>query len=127
MAREYLKVLHHLNADVTVVSRGKEKLEKLQFDFPQFSYYAGGLENYFLNHIGTHEYAINTASIEQLTITSKQLLKGGIKYLLLEKPGSLVAKELSDLRELANSLQANVWIGYNRRFYGSIRELKNMV
>lgn len=126
MAREYLKVLNHLRKNVIVIGNGVTKVTNLQTEFPQFQYHTGGLEKYLENNL-VPQYAINAVSINQLQTTSMQLLKAGVKYLLLEKPGALSTKQLQELQAIAKSEKAKVWIAYNRRFYASVQELQNQV
>ena len=128
MAREYLKVLAHLKHSVIVVGRSPDKVALLQADYPQFAYYSGGLDVYLAQSANVVPlYAINAASVNQLQSTSLQLLKAGVKYLLLEKPGALYIEQLKDLLKASKSEKAKVWIAYNRRFYAAVQELEKQV
>jgi hypothetical protein len=54
------------------------------------------------------------------------LLEYGVARILVEKPGALDLSALTALRELANARNAEVLIGYNRRYYSSVRKLKEL-
>ena len=127
MASEYLKVLKHLNCDVTIVSRSEGKIELLKKDFPNYSYYAKGIDDYLNNVNELPEFVINTVNVSSLKDVSLVLLNAGVKNLLIEKPGDLVIGGLKDLKNASVKKSANVFIAYNRRFYSSIGELKKQI
>jgi len=120
MAAEYLKVLAFLKKDVVVVGRGEEKINLLKIEFPQFTYYIGGLEGFIQNRSDLPEYAINTTNIDQLKSTTCLLLKAGINNILVEKPGDIYVDGLREIADLASTNNSNVLIAYNRRFYSSV-------
>lgn len=127
MAREYLRVFHHLKRnDVTIVGRSATKVEILRSEFPNYKYHIGGLESYLAENEAP-EFAINAVSVNQLQQTSIQLLKAGVKSILLEKPGDLEVKGLERLLEVTKTTGGKISIGYNRRFYASIGELSKQV
>ena len=123
MAREYMKVLASLANDVVIVGRSKEKIYALQKDYPKFEYFSGGLDKFLEHNLELPHFAINATSINQLRITSLQLLEAGIKYLLLEKPGDITLSGLNEINQKAISCSAEVLIAYNRRHYSSISTL----
>ncbi len=123
MAREYLKVLVSLENEVVIVGRNKEKIQALQKDYSQFKYFSGGLDKFLEHNLELPQFAINATSINQLKITSLQLLEAGIKYLLLEKPGDITLSGLNEINQKAKSCSAKVLIAYNRRHYSSISTL----
>lgn len=127
MASEYLKVLKHLNCDVTVVSRSEGKINLLKKDFPDYSYYTEGLDDYLSKVNELPEFVINTVNISSLRDVSLALLKAGVKNLLIEKPGDLFIEGLKELMNFAEITSSNVYIAYNRRFYSSINELKKQI
>ncbi len=127
MASEYLKVLKHLNCDVTVVSRSEGKINLLKKDFPNYAYYTEGLDDYLSKVSELPEFAINTVNVCNLKDVSLALLKAGVKNLLIEKPGDLSINGLKELNNYAVNISSNVYIAYNRRFYSSISELKKQI
>jgi predicted dehydrogenase len=127
MAGEYLKVLNILDCSVTVVSRSEGKINLLKKDFPDYSYYSEGIDDYLNKVNELPEFVINTVNIISLKDVSLVLLKAGVKNLLIEKPGDLFLDGLKELKNYAEDLSSNVYIAYNRRFYSSINELKKQV
>ena len=103
MAREYLKVLVSLENEVVIVGRNKEKIQALQKDYSQFKYFSGGLDKFLEHNLELPQFAINATSINQLKITSLQLLEAGIKNLLLEKPGDITLSGLNEINQKAKS------------------------
>lgn len=127
MAGEYLKVLSHLNCEVTVVSRSEDKINLIKKDFPDYKYYSKGLGDYLGKVIDLPDFVINTVSVNSLREVSLALLKVGVKNLLIEKPGDLFIDGLKELKNYAEKISSNVYIAYNRRFYSSISELKKQI
>lgn len=127
MAGEYLKVLKYLNYNVTVVSRSEGKINLLKSDFPDYTYYTKGLDDYLSKVNELPEFVINTVNINGLKDVSLALLKAGVKNLLIEKPGDLFINGLKELKDCAEKTSSNVYIAYNRRFYSSISELKKQI
>lgn len=127
MAREYLLVLSYLKFDCIVVGRGKKKIEQLRREFPQFSYHSGGIQSYLDKKNEVTNFAINTVNINQLELTSFNLIIAGVKNLLVEKPAGLTLKGLQNIEIIAKENEARVLIAYNRRFFSSICELKKQI
>lgn len=127
MASEYLKVLKHLNCDVTIVSRSEGKINLLKNDFPDYNYYTEGLDDYLSKTVELPKFVINTVSVNSLRDVSLALLKVGVENLLIEKPGDLFIDGLKELKNASFKRSSNVFIAYNRRFYSSIGELKKQI
>lgn len=126
MAEEYSKVLTALKCKHLIIGRSK---------LPPQSYFSqsgqrvitGGLDNYLRSKPDMPMAAIIATPVETLSLITKQLINHGILKLLIEKPGGLDKQELSDLRTLATKKKAKVFIAYNRRFYSSIRQLREKI
>jgi predicted dehydrogenase len=127
MAKEYLLVLKALEKRAIVVGRGKENIELLKSEFPEFEFRDGGLDKYLDSDKEIPEYAINASSINQLLATTKMLLNAGVKSILLEKPGALFFKDLEEIEQFSHQRNSKVYIAYNRRFYASVQTLKKEV
>ena len=121
MAVEYAKVLTHLNANFLVTGRGDEsaikfteltgkKVEKLKVN--EIIHLNSGIDK-----------AIVCVDITQSIHVASDLIKAGVKSILLEKPGALSVHDLNNLRILSNLKGAKVLIAYNRRFYESVQNL----
>jgi hypothetical protein len=127
IALDYIKILTYLNFDVIVVGRKNEKINLIKYKYPNVTCYAGGIENYCIKNKNLPNFAINTVDIVNLFNVSNILIRNNIKNILIEKPGSITSEELKDLINLKNIYNTNIYIGYNRRFYNSVLELKRLI
>ncbi|GBF48805.1 hypothetical protein LPTSP4_03050 [Leptospira ryugenii] len=126
MALEYHKVLQTLGYSATYLGRGKSKAD-LFFEKTGVHPLLGGIESVPVAELTKYKFAINSVNIENLYTSSVQLLKAGIKFLLIEKPGALELTELKELQSLATAMNAKVFIAYNRRFYSSVAFIQNYI
>ena len=123
MATEYLKVIANTDYKAVVVGRGEEKIDILKCLFPDFIYYSGGVDKYLNTSSQIPSIAINTVNVEYLRDVTISLLNGGVKRILVEKPGDITADGLSRIEQASTINRAQVFIAYNRRFYSSVSEL----
>lgn len=127
MASEYAKVLSSLNIYYEVVGKSIKNCKKIEASF-QTIVHAGGIEKFLSkNSLSKFSHIINTVNIHLLKSTTKALIKGGAKKILLEKPGDLSISGLKELSNLAKNKKVDLIIAYNRRFYSSILNLKKLV
>ena len=126
MAGEYTKVLQDMDVDTIVVGRSKENAEKFSSEYSIDVIY-GGIEWAVDNVKELPEYAIVTVGVEELHGATSCLLDVGVKNILVEKPGGIDEKEVSELDNLAREKNAKVFVAYNRRFYQSTRMAKKIV
>lgn len=124
MAVEYAKVLTHLNAEFLVIGRGHESA----MNFTKIT--GKKVENMKINEIIYFNSGIDKAivcvDITQSFCVVSDLIKAGVKTILLEKPGALSLQDLNNLYYLSNLKGAKVLIAYNRRFYESVQNLKRI-
>ncbi|HEY0680470.1 MAG TPA: hypothetical protein VGD17_19445 [Chitinophagaceae bacterium] len=125
MAREYARVLLDLNVTFDVIGRGEDNCNQFREAFPTVKVIAGGLENF--DFANSYSHAIVASSVDALYNNTRQLLKKGIKTILLEKPGGKNPGEIADLAKRSEEVNANVLIAYNRRFYASVRKAKECI
>ena len=118
MAREYAKVLKGMNQPFIAIGRGSASAIKFSEDF-NVNVSTGGLSVFLENKPKLPDAAIVCTPVETLSSVTMELLEYGVKKILLEKPGGLSSSELLDLKNKSTKLNANVLIGYNRRFYCS--------
>ena len=124
IAQEYLKVISNLKINCVVVGRGEFNLKKTKEKYPNYEYFSGGIEKYLnQNLIIGFTHFINLVNIQHCLKVTQFLLNHGAKNILLEKPGGLNINELSIVNNYANSVNAKVFIAYNRRFFESINKL----
>lgn len=126
MALEYHKIIQDLGLEYHVVGRRKNSA-KTFFDYTNIQPFIGGLEKFLKNKPEKPSHVIVATNVEVLKSSVTLLLKYGIKNILVEKPGGLNSVEIDNLAALANNKKANIFIGYNRRFYQSTLKAKKMI
>jgi len=72
-------------------------------------------------------HVVVASPVETLTPISLQLIAAGVRHLLVEKPVALSASEGAALAEAVKVSGARLHVGYNRRFYASIRTAQQMI
>lgn len=85
----------------------------------------GGLDS--LSDVPSVDAAIVAVSHCELAPCTLQLLNRGCRYILLEKPGALGSAEMRELCTAAKDKGARVFVAYNRRFYDSVKRLKQEI
>jgi predicted dehydrogenase len=126
MGKEYSKVLKDLNVTFEVVGRGEEtaiEFEKVTGKKP----FTGGIEKYTNETSELPEYAIVAVDVALLYSTTVLLLEKGVKMILVEKPAALFSDEIMNLERKAIACKSEVYIGYNRRFYESVRVARRII
>lgn len=125
MAIEYAKVLKNLKVDFLVIGRGVESAKNFAKNIDH-SVISGGVEN-FLKTNPFPKQAIVAVSEENLGKVTLLLLKHGVKTILVEKPAGLDFSEIKKVRNLALSKKSEVFVGYNRRFYASVKKALEII
>jgi predicted dehydrogenase len=126
MAQDYIKVLNDLDVNLTVVGRGEESAKLCEEKTFQ-KVIIGGLDTFLLEKPILAEYAVVSVGVEKLYETTKQLLKYGVKNILVEKPGAMTQNEFDELITLRKVKNANVLIAYNRRFFASTLKAQEII
>ncbi|MDH4944073.1 Gfo/Idh/MocA family oxidoreductase [Sulfurimonas sp. C5] len=126
MAQDYIKVLTDLSSDFIVIGRSEESAIKCE-KATGCQVHIGGLETYLNLKPQVCPHAIVAVGIEKLYETTRELLRYGVKNILVEKPGALEAWQFEELNTLAKENDANLIIGYNRRFYASVLKAKEII
>jgi len=123
MAREYAVALKKMNIkDVTVISR--TNTETTDFNNFDFRILYGGYQKH-LPTLKKVDLVIIVTPIPKLLDAAKKAILSGQTNILIEKPGSLYANDLSSFsKQLTNQ---KIRIGYNRLFYPSFQKLKSIV
>jgi predicted dehydrogenase len=126
IARKYVKVVLSLGHDPIVIGRGQKNIDELKLQFPAVDTNTGGLEDW----LGANQppaHAIIATPIQYLATATKQLLKAGTRYILVEKPLTYSVEEAQSLADLARSLSAEVTVAFNRRSYVSVKEAARLI
>lgn len=118
MGLAYAKVLIDLGVDFLALGRGKESAGKFYSEtgvHPTTGPLVGQLDG--LDTIpSTAIVAVNAMFLTEVAVT---LMEHGVKRILLEKPAGLDAEELAALRAAGEEHDAEIRVGYNRRFMQS--------
>jgi predicted dehydrogenase len=126
MSIDYAKVLQAQKKEFTVIGRGNVSA-KLFEEKTKHTVVSGGIEKFLSTAPVTPESVILSVGVEQLYDTTMQLLKYGVKHLLVEKPGGLSYEEIQQLSNCADENGAQIFIAYNRRFYSSVLKVRELV
>ncbi len=126
MGKEYSKVLKALDTPFIAVGRGLESAADYE-SVTGIKPVTGGIENYLSGQTVRAEQAIVAVDVTLLYNTVTELLKAGVRRILVEKPGALHKNQLLELRTLADRMGAEVFIAYNRRFYESVRAARKII
>ncbi|MFW9947292.1 MAG: Gfo/Idh/MocA family oxidoreductase [Candidatus Odinarchaeota archaeon] len=126
MAVEYARVLTAMEISTIIVGRGIESAQKFE-ELTGLNVYLGGINKWLNENSNYPNYAIVAVSGTELGNVTRSLLKNGFKKILLEKPGGL---DYEDIKSLANDVKrhnADVVLGYNRRFYSSVLKAQELI
>ena len=127
MGLHYHSVLTALKCTITVVGSGEKTAAHFQAETGHQPL-LGGIEA----HIGTlsadNFTGVIVASPEHLigkhTIL---LLEHGFKKILVEKPGGFDLDDIAQVNAASNAHNAEVFVGYNRRFFASTLMAKSLI
>ena len=125
MARDYARVLEALDVQFEVIGRGVDSASDFTREVGR-RVRIGGLAH-ALRTATAPDKAIIATDVIGLASAATQLLHAGVKHILIEKPGGLNLSEIESLNELAETLNALVFVGYNRRFYNSVRMARDII
>lgn len=126
MATEYVKVLTAMQKDFVVVGRGEKSAKDCETK-TGCVVHRGGIENYLKKLDGCPQSAIVAVSLAYLKCTAESLIKAGVRKILLEKPGGMNLKEISELDTLAKETKTDIYVAYNRRFYASVEKARKII
>ena len=126
MAVEYAKVLKALRATFLVVGRG----EKSAVDFKSQTAeqpIVGGLSRWLAQTKKVYNRAIVAVTENELGNATRSLIMAGVKSILVEKPGGHDSEDIKKVAKLAKTKNADVFVGYNRRFYSSVLAAQKII
>jgi predicted dehydrogenase len=118
MAIDYANVLLAQKREFLVIGRG-ENSAKVFKEKTGISVKSGSLAKWISQTPEKPTSAIVAVNVNTLAETTSQLLNYGVRKILLEKPGGVNNKEISDLNNQSLELNGEIYIAYNRRFYAS--------
>lgn len=126
MAVEYTKALKKLNRSFIVIGRGKQSAQEFE-KATGVKVVTGGIDKFLTQIEKIPSTAIVAISEEQLGNATIKLLKRGVRTILVEKPAGLDFEDVRKVYKLSNKLKAKVYVGYNRRFYASIKKALEII
>ncbi len=127
MAEEYVKVLRAQSCDFDVAGHSTDSVKRFE-DKTQEKALVDGLNKIKKdNCFNEYDKAIVAVNEEATSHVVSILLEGGIKEILVEKPGGITATDIRKTNTEVINHAANVYVGYNRRFYESVLEGKRII
>ena len=126
IAMEYVSIVKDLGKVVHVFGRGIKSAENFT-QKTNLEVCLVPVSTYYINKTKVPKQAIVAVNVDTLKDVTVQLIKVGVKHILVEKPGGLNLKEIKEIYDLAKKHKAKVFIAYNRRFFSSVIELKKRV
>lgn len=126
MAVEYAKVLKDIGQEFVVVGRGEDSAKTFSktTGFPVIS---GGIHKWLKNEKNYPKKAIIAVSEDELGKVTLTLLDYGFSLILVEKPGCFDYTELARVKSKAEKIKAEIFVGYNRRFYSSVIKAQELI
>lgn len=129
MAIEYAKVLQAQKKNFVTIGNTRKGAVNFEENIKK-SVVLGGVKNWINNNtaIDFSLYKVIVTVNENLLGTiAKFLMTVGFKNILLEKPGGLDFEDIKSVNSLAIEKKANIYIGYNRRFFASTLKVKELI
>ena len=126
MSVDYAKVLSALAVPFQAIGRGPTSAAEFRAK-TGVMVIEGGLAAFLGTKPPLPYAAIVAVGVEALAGAVKSLLEFGVKRVLVEKPGALHRAEIIALAELARSRDAQVLVGYNRRFYAATLKARDII
>jgi predicted dehydrogenase len=116
MGEAYVATLRALGVEPLVVGRSRERVESLGERLGVETRWGG------LDAVEQDAPAVAIVAVgpKELPGVASALLERGCRRLLVEKPGALYREDLERLVGRAGEIGAEVFVGYNRRFYPSV-------
>lgn len=126
MAYEYAKVLRAQSYDFIVVGRGQDSAHLFKKK-TGITPVIGGADKFLSESDYSDWKAIVAVTGDQLGEVTLDLIKHGVKSILVEKPGGLDEREIKLVKETSKNHFAQIFIAYNRRFYASVKKAAEII
>jgi len=125
MAEQFALALKALKVrDVSVVSRSESSSSKLAQKYGFIPFFGGYAT--CLPKMKPVDLVIVATSVHEIAPAAEMALTCGNKNILIEKPGSLYAHNLTELARMAQKKNARVRVAYNRLTYPNFWKLKEL-
>lgn len=126
MAQEYFNYLVTTNNFLTIIGRKKNKINLNEKKYKNISILYGGIENSKID-FKQFTHAIVAVNEKYCFSVVSLLIRNKIKNILVEKPGAKNIHELKKLQKIELQSKSKIYIAYNRRFYESVKFVKDLV
>lgn len=127
MAIEYARVLKSLGVQIVAVGRGEASAQKFESETGVVPV-TGGVEVWAQKNRGKlPSTAIVACGEKWIGVAARALMVAGVRKLLLEKPGGFDVQDITQVHECARNEMAQVFVGYNRRFYASVKAARDII
>lgn len=126
MGIEFAKVLKALGREFIAIGRGEKSALGFEKEIG-VKVFTGGIDKYLKENSQIPNSAIVAISEEQIGTATIKILRAGVKNILAEKPGGGSFQEIKKVARIAKEKKAEVYLGYNRRFYSSVQEAKKII
>lgn len=126
MGREYAKVLAALQQEYIAVGRSGRSATVFE-ETTGHQAVQGGLELFLASKPALPEAAIVAVNVELLASVAEQLMRYGVRKILIEKPGVGSLNEIDSLVACAKRTESSVVLAYNRRFYSSVFKAEEII
>jgi predicted dehydrogenase len=124
MAVDYAKVLRAEGVQPVVVGRGADSAAKAATGITAAQ---GGLDAWLSQAGAPPARAIVATGEKWIGAATRTLIEHGVRQVLVEKPGGHDAGDIRRVAEAAARARAQVFVGYNRRFYASVDAAKRFI
>jgi predicted dehydrogenase len=125
MGQAHLQSLIDLDLGALAAYSPSDSRKKTVKLFSEIQYYSGDLADALRAFAPSH--VIVASPVETLAPNAMLAMEIGIKNILIEKPAALNIDEGTLLKKTAILYGADVYVGYNRRFYSSIRTALSLI
>jgi predicted dehydrogenase len=127
MALGYAKVLQAMGVSFSAVGRGAGSAKAFA-DGCGVAPATGGLDAWLAaNRPSPETLAIVALPIPDLAAATCRLAEAGVRRILVEKPAGLNAREIESVEQTAARTGAEIYVGYNRRFFASVQAARHLI
>jgi predicted dehydrogenase len=124
---EYSKVLDALQVEHVIIGRGASSAAKFEELRPEKKVIQGGIKNFLKSKPTLPDCVIVAVGFHELFEVTKTLIEYGVKRLFVEKPGAESFEKLQQLNAIAKENHAEIFLGFNRRFYASLLKAEEII
>ena len=125
MACEYAKVLLAEGHDFEIIGRSEASAAVCE-TLTGIPVRRGGILS-ALSESGPPSMAVVAVGVDQLAAVATALVTAGTGRVLVEKPAGVNSREIRALWRVAEQSSAEVFVGYNRRFYASVVTARRLI